>query len=74
MFRKCTEVYNICKQQGWKFELENKEDFPINRKITKEQVEDFCKDFFKDHTLPNGGIFTPYEHQIESAYQIMKNI
>lgn len=67
------EVYTMCKQNGWKFELENKEDFPMNKKITYEQVNEFCKDFFKDHTLPDGKEFTPYEHQIDSAFKIMKN-
>ena len=67
------EVYNMCKQNGWKFEMENKEEFPINRNITMEQVQEFCTDFFKDHTLPDKKGFTPYEHQVDSAFKIMKN-
>ncbi len=67
------EVYNLCKTHGWKFELENKEDFPVNKKISMEDVQRFCDDFFKYHTLPDGKDFTPYEHQIDSAYKIMKN-
>lgn len=67
------EVYMLCKKNNWKFELENKEDFPIDRDIKIEDVTNFCTDFFKDHVLPNGNSFMPYEHQIESAFKIMKN-
>lgn len=66
-----------CKQVDAKFIVENKEDFPINRDITLEKVQDFCKDFFKEHKVRNKQgewiNFMPYEHQIESAYKILKN-
>ena len=57
--------------------LENKEDFPINREVTLEKVRDFCNDFFKTHKVRNKQgewiNFMPYDHQIESAYKILKN-
>ena len=66
-----------CKQVDAKFIVENKEDFPINRDITLEKVQYFCKDFFKEHKVRNKQgewiNFMPYEHQIESAYKILKN-
>src|SRR6266403_628649 len=67
------ECFDLCKMNSWKFEIENKEDFPINKNITLENVEDFCKDFFKNHITRKGEIFTPYEHQIQTAYKILKN-
>lgn len=67
------EIYMLCKLHGWKFEIENKEDFPINKKINIEDVQKFSDKFFKYHTFPDGSDFTPYTHQIDSAYKIMKN-
>lgn len=67
------EVQQLCKNNGWKFDVENKEDFPVNRKITLEDVENFCKDFFKDHKLKNSDKpFIPNTHQIASVFAIMK--
>lgn len=66
-----------CQEIGTKFEIENKEDFPLNREISIEDVSNFCKDFFKTHKVKNkqGELipFMPYEHQIESAFKILKN-
>lgn len=71
------EAVKGCKEIETKFILENKEDFPLNREITLESVRDFCRDFFKDHKVRNKEgqwiQFTPYDHQIESAYKILKN-
>ena len=71
------ECMRGCQEIGASFILENKEDFPINRDVTLEKVQDFCKDFFKYHKVKNkaGELvpFMPYDHQIESAYKILKN-
>jgi superfamily II DNA or RNA helicase len=71
------ECVKGCQEIGASFILENKEDFPINRDVTLEKVQDFCKDFFKYHKVKNKAgemiPFMPYEHQIESAYKILKN-
>jgi reverse gyrase len=71
------EAMRGCKEIEMPFILENKEDFPINRDVTLEKVQDFCKEFFKNHKVKNkeGGwnSFMPYEHQIEAAYKILKN-
>jgi len=71
------EAMRGCKEIEMPFLLENKEDFPINRDVTLEKVQDFCKDFFKNHKVKNkeGGwnSFMPYDHQIEAAYKILKN-
>ena len=60
------------------FIIENKEDFPINRDITLDDLKEFCKDFFKTHKARNKKTgeweqFTPYDHQIETAFKILKN-
>ena len=64
------ECMRGCQEIGASFILENKEDFPINRDVTLEKVQDFCKDFFKYHKVKNKAgemvPFIPYDHQIES--------
>lgn len=67
------EVANLCKLNGWKFEVENKEDFPINKDMTLEKLDIFCKEFFKDHKTKKGDVFYPYDHQIQAAYKIIRN-
>jgi len=71
------EALRGCQEIGAPFQMENKEDFPINRDVTLEKVQDFCKDFFKFHKVKTKEgewiPFTPYDHQIESAYKILKN-
>ena len=71
------ECAKACNEIGVKFVLENKEDFPLNREVTLEKVKDFCKEFFKNHKVKNKEgewiPFYPYDHQIESAYKILKN-
>tara|TARA_R110000772_G_scaffold62549_2_gene140556 strand:+ start:2889 stop:4367 length:1479 start_codon:yes stop_codon:yes gene_type:complete len=69
----------ICLQEiGCKLELENKDDFPRNREVTLEKVKSFCNEFFKDHYVIDKKTeekvkFFPYEHQIETAYKILRN-
>ncbi len=71
------ECYKGCKEIDVPFVIENKEDFPVNRDVTLEKVQEFCKEFFKDHKVRNKQgewvQFIPYDHQIESAYKILKN-
>ena len=71
------EALKGCKEIEVPFQIENKDEFPINRNITIEKVKDFCKDFFKNHKVKNGQgewiPFLPYEHQIDAAYKILKN-
>ncbi len=71
------EAMKGCKEIDAKFILENKEEFPLNRDVTLEGVRDFCKEFFKTHKVRNKSgewiQFMPYDHQIDSAYKILKN-
>lgn len=71
------EALKGCKEIEVPFQIENKDDFPINRDITLEKVQDFCKEFFKNHKVKNGDgewvQFMPYDHQIDAAYKILKN-
>ena len=71
------EAMKGCKEIEAPFILENKEDFPLNRDVTLEKVEEFCKEFFKEHKTKNKQgewvKFMPYDHQIEAAYKILKN-
>ena len=66
-----------CREIEAPFIIENKEDFPINRDVTLEKVQDFCKEFFKNHRVKTKDgqwiPFMPYDHQIDAAYKILKN-
>jgi protein-tyrosine phosphatase len=69
------ECYKCCKEYGYPFEILNKEKIPINREIKKEDVENFCKEFYKDHKDEHdiNKVFVPYEHQEESIFRILKH-
>ncbi len=71
------EAMKGCKEIEASFILENKEEFPLNRDVTLEKVQEFCQEFFKYHKVKTKSgewiQFMPYDHQIESAYKILKN-
>ena len=67
------EVYNCCKQYGYPFIIENKEQFPRNNDITKEKLQEFIIDFYKDHKTNDGKDFMPYEHQVDAIFKILKH-
>ena len=58
-------------------QIENKNDFPLNRDVTLDDVQEFSDEFFKDHKFKKKDgdwiKFTPYEHQVQSAFKIIKN-
>lgn len=66
------EVYQCCKQYGYKFIIENKEQFPINKDADKEKLQAFIDDFYKDHKTPDGNLFIPYDHQVDAIHQLLK--
>ena len=68
------EVYKCCKEYGYKFVIENQEQFPRNKDITKEKLQEFVNDFYKDHKDSNGKPFVPYEHQVDAIYQLLKHL
>ena len=67
--------YLCCKEYGYPFSIENKQDVPFNKDIKIEDIEKFCKEFYKDHkdehdiTKP----FVPYEHQEESIFRVLRH-
>lgn len=70
------EVHRCCKEHGYKFEID-KNDFPFDLNIKKEDIEDFCKEFYKDYRVKPTqnnpeGIFMPYEHQIDAVFNMLK--
>jgi superfamily II DNA or RNA helicase len=61
---------------GTSFVVENKEDFPIDRDVTRDKIMEFYKEFFKHHMYKKDGVWTPFfphDYQIESAYNVLKN-
>lgn len=71
------EAITGLKEIGASVQIENKEDFPLNRDITLQDVQEFVDDFFKDHKLQKKDgtwiKFTPYEHQVQAAFKVLKN-
>ena len=71
------ECFKGCQEIGSSFIIENKEEFPIDRNLKLEDLQNFCKDFFKSHKVKNKKgewiSFYPYDHQIETAFKILKN-
>ena len=70
------ECLKACEIVGTKFNILNKQDFPINRDVTIESVKEFCIEFFKNHKVKKDGEwvpFMPYDHQIDTAFKILKN-
>jgi Kyanoviridae DNA helicase len=74
-------VYDICEEYGYKFEVENKELFPKDTKLKKQDVVDFCDEFYKNHRtedkktkkgLKVGDPFKPYDHQVDAIYKLLK--
>jgi len=66
------EIYQCCKQYGYNFTIENQSQFPINKNISKEDLQIFVDDFYKDHKTKSGEPFIPYDHQLDAIYQILK--
>lgn len=66
------EVYNCCKEYGYPFIIENKDQFPINKDASKEQLQEFVNEFYKDHKLLDGKPFIPYDHQVDTIFQVLK--
>lgn len=69
------EVYKICKEYGYPFNIINKEQFPVDKNIKKEEVELFIRDFLKDHKdeKDKNKSFMAHDHQIEAVYKILKH-
>jgi superfamily II DNA or RNA helicase len=70
------ELVKAMKEIGSNFQIQNKEDFPIDRDITLEKVQEFCDDFFENHYIEKDGEkikFSPRDYQVETAFKILKN-
>ena len=70
------ECLKACEVIGTKFNILNKSEFPVNKEVTIESVKEFCLDFFKNHKVKKDGNwipFMPYDHQIDTAFKILKN-
>lgn len=71
LWKRC---YEVCRLARTKFVILNKQDFPLNRNITKEEFVKFIDWFFEGRTIGDKKEkFYPYEHQIEAAYKILVN-
>ena len=67
------EVLRCCQDLGYVFNIINKEEFPLNKKITEDEFNLWCDDFFKYHKNKNGEPFKPRDYQMSSAFSVIKN-
>ena len=72
------ECFLGCKEIGVTFNIENRDEFPLNREVTLESVQQFCDEFFKNHKMKDKKTgewvpFKPYDYQVQTAYKILKN-
>lgn len=71
------ECLKALREVGTGFGIENREDFPLNRDVTLENVENFCKVFFKNHQVRTKDgqwiKFEPYDYQVATAFKVLKN-
>lgn len=72
------EIALSLQEIGKKLKIENIKDFPLNRDVNLKNVENFCKEFFKNHYIldedkQEKNNFFPYDHQIQSAHSILRN-
>jgi superfamily II DNA or RNA helicase len=66
------EVMKCCKEYGYSFIIENKEKFPKNGVVEREQIVDFCKEFYDGYKLKDGDKdFFPYDHQIDAIHKVL---
>ena len=66
-------IYEICKEYGYSFEIENQEEFPRDNEIKKSDIIGFCKEFYDGYKTSDGKDFFPYEHQIDAVYKTLKH-
>lgn len=68
------EIRKFCQDHNYEFKIENIEDLIIDKSISLDEINDFCKEFFKDHLHPDDKTksFMPYDYQIKSVQQILK--
>jgi len=70
------EIYKCCKDHGYKFEID-KSQFPFDLDIKKEDIVNFCTEYFKDYRVKPTennpeGYFIPYEHQTDAVFNMLK--
>lgn len=68
------DIKKYCQNNQYDFKLENPDDFPINKDITLDEIQEFANTFFKDHKHPDDKNLpmVPYDYQIKSVHQILK--
>lgn len=68
------ELYKCCQECGYQLNIINPSDFPIDKRVTLKDVQNFSDTFFKFHrTKDNKSEFTPRDYQVEASYNILKN-
>ena len=66
------EIEKCCYKNSIRFEIENPEHLPVLQHSYND-IEDFCKEYFKDHKKKDGTPFMPYQHQMEAVWNLCNN-
>lgn len=61
------EAFKCCEEFGYPFNFVNKQEFPLNRSIKKQEFLDYMQDFFQGYK------FQPRDYQLDAAWDILKN-
>jgi superfamily II DNA or RNA helicase len=67
------EVYTCCIENQVPFIITNKQDFPLDRTVQPDDVDQWAQEFFKHHILPDGGVFNPRDYQSEAVGKLLHN-
>ena len=67
------ECYKTCKEYGYPFNVINKKEFPRDNNVTLDSVQKFVDEFYKEHKNDKGEDFTPYKHQVQAIYKMLRN-
>jgi superfamily II DNA or RNA helicase len=65
-------IYKLCQEYNYTFKIQNQEKFPIDTKITQEDIVKFCDEFYDGYKDKDNLEFKPYIHQIEAIYKLLK--
>lgn len=70
------EVFRCCKEHGYRFDVD-KNDFPFDLKISKEDIDTFCDEYYGDYRVGKSlqnpeGVFIPYDHQKNAIVNMLK--
>lgn len=69
LWKECREY---CEGSGFGFSMSNFDDFPLERRVTRESYSAWCDEFFAGRKSVAGADWFPMAHQIEESYKLIR--